>query len=260
MQIPENPKNICTNLISQGKYKEELEYLRECNFSLIKFIGKNDYLVDNCCSSKIYLGRAFDFNDCFDCCWTLSDDLKDTLKLIFHSKEDISAIVGPHSKEYMDEIKKHTFISSFSEKTNLNNPKMWYMYASQYQGACLEYNISDIAVNLTFPHNPQNDILLPITYTNHFDGLDLNTNPDEGYYNAFGTKSIFWKDEKEWRIIRNDAINNHCFFSCKPKAIYLGANIDSKNRESIIDKYDKTIKIYDTFFDYFHLNISYKPI
>ena len=255
MQIPEIPENIITNYYINKQMAKLITYLKKCNFTVIRFIKNDDYIIKNCCDYKIHLGSAIHFNDKFDCCFKFPQEIEKTLKELGL----YSSSLPQFFEEAMDTIKKNLYITCFTDKCNLDNSKMWYIYGDNYKGACIEYeisNIADLLINNMF-------IFLPVTYSNNPGNLKLEEKGSDylnkNIYKSRFTKSTVWQDEKEWRLyMENHTQPNNLI--CKPKAIYLGAEMDDKKKKEIKNKLSSDVFLYETYFNYPNLKISYKLI
>lgn len=139
LQIPEynDYKQHCINLAKKGKYKEILQYLKEKDFTIIKFV-KNDKYIENNCNNNVYLNCVNNFNDKFDCCFKIPSIFYD----FFNIKNSYQ--INDTIEHSLQEIKEKYFASCFSESSNLGNLKMWYLY-NNYHGVCLEYSIKKLA-------------------------------------------------------------------------------------------------------------------
>lgn len=144
---------------------------------------------------------------------------------------------------FIEDIKKQSLIVCFSEN-NLINP-MWAHYASNHEGICIEYNFKEYD-NIFIKNS-----CFPMNYVSSFNQSDDLNNVGNNDFNKlrllnmpFLNKSNDWKYEKEWRLLlTNDPalrglikkIKGNLFVKLpKPRAVYLGLNID-ENYEKILD-------------------------
>lgn len=259
MKIPEDPKHICISLARQGKYDEILDYLIDCDFSIIRFVSSGDYLLRNCCDNQIYLGPASGFNDKFDCCWKFPQEVASVFKEAHWDLED--ELFKQACNKAANKEKENLFVACFSDKCNLSNPKMWDLYAKNYTGACLEYKISNLASVLKERKEISSLLadIAPVSYSSRNGEIHLENIFDD-FYTIFFTKSKAWSDEKEWRIFRRDPDKNKCIIRCKPESVYLGAEISIEDKQGIIKQLSNNVKLYETQFDYMKLKIDIKEI
>jgi hypothetical protein len=79
-----------------------------------------------------------------------------------------------------------------------NNLLMWAHYADKHHGACL---IFDNSVENKFANIPDSRLTtVPVNYK-PFSEINYFENKLEGIRNLFGTKSIEWEYEREYRIV-----------------------------------------------------------
>lgn len=110
---------------------------------------------------------------------------------------------------------------------------MWSHYASNHSGFCIEYDFSNDEFVKEF--------LFPVLY-NQKKYIVKDESDSNWVVPAAVCKSPEWQYEKEWRIIKNDAlklkygINNSNYYISADKAIsaiYVGAKISKENLEEI---------------------------
>lgn len=266
LQIPEynDYKQHCINLAKKGRYKEILQYLKEKDFTIIKFV-KNDKYIENNCNNNVYLNCVNNFNDKFDCCFKIPD--------IFYNFFNIknSYQINDTIKHSLQEIKEKYFTSCFSESSNLENLKMWYLY-NNYHGVCLEYSIKKLACVLLCENIIINTInaynlnhksyiyLAPIEYC-FTPGVTTLEDLDKSFYSIIYKKYPYWQDELEWRIFTyNEKSANGFLLYCIPDNIYFGPLFDSEKLKKIINKIPNGINLYKFDFNYFDMKLEKKLI
>lgn len=158
--------------------------------------------------------------------------------------ESVSETTNPCLQYLLDEMKSNTFVLSFSDENDLNS--MWGHYANSNKGICIEYDFYDLNF-IDIQYFCYKTIYLePEDFREHTQ--DLLNIPETPYFNffiePFLRKTFDWKYENEWRIILpvfsfklnlSKKINGKQFLKLpKPKAIYLGLNIEEKDKKSII--------------------------
>ena len=152
------------------------------------------------------------------------------------------SIIKAIDKEYHDFVDKFKRfkISCFSTSPFLN--RMWsFQYADDNRGFCLEYEI-DLStpdkVNLfinTFPviYSQKRNDTLPIS-----GDCDKTISKEflwQMFFNGLLRKSLFWADQKEWRLILlEDMIKSNPIPFFKIKKVYLGNKMSRKARIKII--------------------------
>ncbi len=114
---------------------------------------------------------------------------------------------------------------------------MWAHYGDSWKGLCFGFVFTD------FPYNPT---LIEVDYQDQRPILKLDqllniTNNQEVFTQLVSTKSLHWKDEKEFRFLFNlDKLTPDCkglyFLSIKPKnidSITFGPRISKNNLEKL---------------------------
>ncbi len=160
------------------------------------------------------------------------------------------SIIKVMDKEYhnfINQFKKFK-ISCFSVSPFLN--RMWSsQYADDNKGFCLEYEIdlnTPDKVNLfinTFPviYSQKRSDVLPISVD--CDKIISKEFLWQMFFNGLLRKSLFWADQKEWRLILlKDMIKSNPLPFFKIKKVYLGNKMYHKARTKII-KYCRSHKI-----------------
>jgi hypothetical protein len=184
-----------------------------------------------------------------------------------------------HSGSIFEEnVKNNLFIHCFSE-TN-KSILMWSHYADYHRGFCIEYNFSELGFDhhltrMIFPVIYKNTLFDITNYLNQsisgkefnnlimscYDGIDnplfdfksLENIYDKKFNNmvfcyAAINKSTEWSYEKEWRFILPLGPHNDKKIPImfpKPKAIYLGAKVDEKCKNKVLEIAEKrSIKVY----------------
>ncbi len=110
---------------------------------------------------------------------------------------------------------------------------MWYYYANEHKGICLEYDFSKLESFTKLKY-----IFLPIIYPNQKEkknyrtGIFIRDSFDVSAVRNSLVKSRDWNFEKEWRIICLEGISN---LSIPVKNVYLGYNIEEESKKHILD-------------------------
>jgi hypothetical protein len=140
---------------------------------------------------------------------------------------------------------------------DVDNMKMWYFYAKEYSGFCVEYDFSKL--------NDAN--IKPVIY------IDKKFQAKDFSYPFYETemflpmllKNSCWKDEKEWRFIfPNKHEDGGIISNCPVKAIYLGNKISPDNENELISLLksagDINLKIYRMIIDKYQNNFVAEQI
>lgn len=216
--------------------------------------------IDNLIISSIKLSSPLNFNDPYDCtfCVNFEEFYKKYAKLkpniFFKNKsKQKSSICLDDLKNILNHIRETTFIGCFTE--TYNSILMWSHYANNHQGFCIAYDFKDL--NTLIP--------LPVIYTNKMPNLvELNAMNDyDGMKECFLIKSIEWKYEKEWRLIRSS--NSPAKFldinMPTPSAIYLGCRAITKLQTNLMSLCEeKNIPLYKMHLKENKFELIAKPI
>ncbi|KLI27633.1 hypothetical protein A9X77_08400 [Brachyspira hyodysenteriae] len=136
-----------------------------------------------------------------------------------------------------------------------DNSLMWSHYADKHEGICIEYNFNNF-----FQNKPDDIILKKVSYVNDIiiekdSILTSKSNNENNIVDILSTKSIEWKYENEYRVIKyyNDDKNNT--IQMPIKNIYFGAKIPKDDRDFLIKILNnKNIGFYQANFDNTKLN------
>lgn len=193
---------------------------------------KSEYWKKVVYKGQIYLSPANVFNDPFDC--RANFDYNKAVKkgkfrellLKQYSTEDFEDIPKELIQKIVIEgMRKDIFVFCFSE--TWNSLLMWAHYANNYNGYCVEYDMTKVREHITYN-------LFPVLYEKDYIDITenlINYNQNTGLICNL-SKAEDWYYEKEWRIIE---------YSYRPiywrkalKAIYLGDNCNKKIRKEIL--------------------------
>jgi len=156
-------------------------------------------------------------------------------------------------KDFNDRYRNKLKISSFSE--DHQSLLMWGHYANNHEGFCIQYDLSSMDDNENLKK-----YLFPVNYNNeHFDITDFyidNVINKKGkdtnrLIHSVLYKSEDWKYEKEWRfVISESEFGGKTVPTPKPKAIYLGSQINEGHKKQFIEVCKKNdIDIYQMKLD-----------
>lgn len=234
--------------------------------SLIKFCSgiyneKGDnYYLDSLKNKELWLSSPKGFNDPFDALYNIDctelarksfDDL--VFKKFKHKKpkyinnvekEKLITYWATRYSHTFEHIKNNSYMTCFSEKSNLISDSMWGYYANCHKGFCLEYDFALLSRYL----------IMPILYTNKYKVLNVaKKNVREFSLGITFNKTTEWQHEKEWRISASSMIDTRHLPGVyiqldDPIAIYLGCLASQKLRNDIIDLCKKRkINLYEMY-------------
>lgn len=208
--------------------KIELQNINE-DISLYRYKTLNEYANEEVKNQHIYMNKPSRFDDLFDAnCVTdisvIDSDLAPRFNALYISKliEESDFYKDADNKErkstngwdnYYESINsnvdKLVRIASLSQE-NENIP-LWYYYANEHKGICIEYSLKEIACRLR-----DNEYIMPVLYTdNYFMYNPATTYADAECAMTLQANAIVkhndWKFEKEWRIVQfgNERFNDY---------------------------------------------------
>lgn len=182
--------------------------------------------------AQIHLSSAKLFNDPFDCRANFDykgaiskGKFRDELIKRF-GEEDIENIPNEIVQKYIIEgMREDVFVGCFSEIWN--SILMWAHYANNYNGYCIEYDITQVREHLKYNLYP---VLYEKEYVDITDSL-VNYNRNTGLICNL-VKAQEWNYEQEWRIV--EYRKEPFYFRKALKAVHLGKNCSQKIKDNIM--------------------------
>lgn len=123
-----------------------------------------------------------------------------------------------------------TGVSCYAEEPD--NILMWSHYASSHTGLCLKF---DLLADPSFFFT-----LIPVNYSSDYPQCNFIRFPNDSVEKLIGTKAKLWEYEKEWRVLKHDAIGSQPFmkqalvevlFGCKASKEFI-SKIKQLSRET----------------------------
>lgn len=239
--------------------KEQLKNMEE-DISLYRYKPINTYAKEEIEKQKIFMNIPSKFDDLFDSNCVVDIDLEPNKEYAplfhalylskymdenLHKLSQISDTNGwdDYFKHVNTDIDKLIRVSSLAE--DYNNIPLWYYYANQHKGICIEYSLKEIVKRLR-----ENEYIMPVVYTDNY----FKYNPATGYTldkrelnirtNVL-VKHDSWKFEKEWRIvqIRKKNCRNHTR-KIPIKSVIFGLNVDKYDKREL-KNLNKGIEFYE---------------
>ena len=106
---------------------------------------------------------------------------------------------------------------------------MWAHYSDSHRGFCLEFDSSKSGTIFWEAFR--------VVYQKKYPSVNF-MDIEKEYRKIVLTKSLHWKYEKEWRIIKNKQDGGPGYYPFNPellKGVILGANIQKKDEELLTD-------------------------
>lgn len=211
-------------------------------------------------NDQLFLSSPLFFNDPHDCMPYVNEvDFNNSIR-----KKTFLSFGG--TKTGLKNFKNYVRILCFSEK--IDSTLMWAHYANSHKGFALEYDVHDLFSEENFISKfglypviysevryDMTKFLLKflrnISYKDYCSKMNIDFDITSNLNlldieKPFLYKSKDWKYENEWRIIRNrTSENEEIKVKGRPLSLYLGENIDEKNKEILIKiATKKKIKVY----------------
>lgn len=229
MNQTHNPSDLLLSCIEQEKVPRYLYKYRK--------IEDAERFLEN---SKIMFSTYDKFNDPFEFAYILNEDYNENDLMTWlrrtgckcsskeisllknqsqNKKMDLNTIIGKKIKEQLKNI------GVFCLASMNDNLLMWSHYASNHEGVCLKFDLSQSPDAFTF--------LQQVIYDDNYPHINYIKNQDD-IITPLIHKSKAWQYEKEWRVIKNDFPNQ--LFEVDKKAltsVIFGCNFDQAKEESI---------------------------
>ena len=181
---------------------------------------------------EIHLSQAKCFNDPFDCKARFNyheaikkGDFRDKLFSTYLGR-DFENIPEEIIQNYAVEgLRKDIYVFCFSEVWD--SLLMWAHYANNYNGFCVEYDMSEVSDRII-------DKLYPVLYEKDYIDVTsrlINFNENVGLICNL-SKAEEWSYEREWRIV--DYSYQSFYLRKALKTVYLGKNCEKNIQKEII--------------------------
>ncbi|WP_017416779.1 DUF2971 domain-containing protein [Clostridium tunisiense] len=198
------------------------------------------FCKDNLKDDTMWISYSNELNDPFECQISMGND-KEKLEKMYNNDLGLEPELFKQARKYnyknnlekdlrpiYDEFRKCVAVGSFSEEFNLVH--MWSYYGGSHNGICLRYDFQKVK-------HLHSDIY-PVVYQKCLPDITATNNDkncDNYFYRALLTKSLSWKHEKEWRIIKfnNQDTNGYDIEMPKPKSVFLGCRLSNADKEEI---------------------------
>lgn len=211
----------------------------------------SEYTIPNLQDDIFHFSLITELNDPYEYSYKIDieEERKKRIEILRHirfieepSRQEINDWVNTDAYKMMNDIREYTLVYSLT--TSFDNAPMWYAYANDYNGICIEYDAMDIFAKYNWR-------LTPIEYVGEVPRIVYQMKQNEilqFIHRTCVSKSRKWENEDEWHITsiqyndkkkeRNDII--------KPKSIIMGNKILEEDRNKLFHLCDrKNIKLYE---------------
>lgn len=188
--------------------------------------------IDMLLADQIYASPIEKLNDCFE--GQYSDNIDKQLAAIANTFDyDVSSIKRQwHDlKETVENVGIYSL--SLSDDGFPNNKGLWSLYAGEYRGFCVAYDIDRLVQNEQFPWLVNR---VTVNYQNDVPKVDVTDFSSESQLlqKMLGTKGLDWEREKEFRLVY-DKPGIKTYNKVALKAVYLGFKMSDEHRKRIIN-------------------------
>jgi hypothetical protein len=200
---------------------------------LYKYYAYNEHSLSVLINKKIWVAKPGSFNDPFDSDINFEDGIEDkTIELISRGKAIVSKEFKKGFLKTLNMLKDTRFRKAgiFSMSKNNDNILMWYHYANEHKGFCIEF-IRESDNNLG-----NSKMTRPMDYPKDRDRrkishLTHNINNDL-YDSIFYIKARDWEYEAEWRCVYGEGDRDEPIPSAISSIIF-GLEMPQKHRDAI---------------------------
>lgn len=226
--------NLITSKIIKEILSNQDEYIEiiNRNYKLYNYTKINKNTIKTILNNEIWLSSPDSFNDPIDPpIKQLNENNNNKFKYLINS-----IVIGCLSL------------------TN-DNSLMWSHYADKHEGICIEYDFKNFFIN-----KPENIVLKKINYVKEIISendsiLTSKSDDQDNLMDILATKSIEWKYENEYRIIKYKNEDEKNTLNVAIKNIYFGAKTSQTDKQLLIKILKNTnIVFYESSFDKTQLN------
>lgn len=182
-----------------------------------RFRGNREFILDEIINHYIYLAKPSQLNDPFDCYFGLieiPDDSTFLRRAQYEVYKNQLGISRQEAREMAREAPLEEILSLYSdavtgfiEKMGVSsfavapsNLAMWYSYADNHQGVCIQY---DARKDNFFKS------IKPVEYKSEFKKVNITDSSSQDFKvfsekaaeHLFFSKSTAWESEKEFRVV-----------------------------------------------------------
>lgn len=194
-------------------------------------------------ADQIYASPLNQLNDCFE--GKYSDNIDKQLDSIAAAFQyDVTSIKAQWQdlKSTIENVGVYSM--ALSDDGFPNNKLLWSLYAGEYTGFCIAYDIDKLVQNEQFPWLVNR---VMVRYQSDVPAVDVRDFSSETQLlqKVLGTKDLDWQREKEFRLVY-DKPGVKTYNKAALKAVYLGFKIEDGHKQRIIDGLEgRDVDIYE---------------
>lgn len=189
--------------------------------------------IDMLLKDQIYASPISQLNDCFEGRY-LDDDIDKQLSLIATvTNYDVTKIKSQWIDFKRAVNATGVYSMSLSDVCFPNNKVLWSLYAGEYSGFCVAYDIDELVKSEQFPWLVNR---LKVVYMKNIPKVALDDvfSRTQLLQKMIGTKDMDWAQEKEYRVVYDES-GVKTYNRRALKAVYLGFRMTDIHKKLIID-------------------------
>lgn len=146
------------------------------------------------------------------------------------TEDEIKEFLNPSkAQSVMNQIKEYTFVYSLT--TTFDNAPMWYSYAGDYNGICVEYDAIELFKKYSWR-------ITPVEYVDEIPIAEYDMNEEnilKFIHRTCTTKNRKWINEDEWRITKIEYYKKIKELNevIKPKSVTIGKKVSNESKKRL---------------------------
>jgi len=199
--------------------------------------------IDMLLADQIYASPLKELNDCFE--GKYSDNIDRQLDIISATYHyDVSSIRNQWHDLKRTVENVGVYSMALSDDGFPNNKLLWSLYAGEYAGFCIAYDIDKLVQNEQFPWLVNR---VKVTYQKDVPLVDVTDFSSEMQLlqKMLGTKDLDWQREKEFRLVY-DKSGVKTYNKAALQAVYLGFKMSEAHKQRIVEGLEgEVVDIYE---------------
>lgn len=199
--------------------------------------------IDVLLADQIYASPLSKLNDCFE--GKYSDNIDNQLDAIAASYHyDLTSIRSLWQDLKSTVEKVGIYSMSLSDDGFPNNKQLWSLYAGEYTGFCIAYDIDKLVQDEQFPWLVNR---VMVNYQKDVPKVDVTDFSSETQLlqKMLGTKDLDWQREMEFRLVY-DKPGVKTYNKAALKAVYLGFRMSDAHKQRIVEGLEgRDVDIYE---------------
>lgn len=183
-------------------------------------------------ADQIYASPVGQLNDCFE--GKYSDNIDKQLDAIAKNYHHDVTSMKRQWHDFKSTVENvGVYSMALSDHGFPNNKLLWSLYAGEYTGFCIAYDIDKLIQNEQFPWLVNR---VEVQYQKDVPILDVTDFSSETrlLQKMIGTKDLDWQREKEFRLVYDNP-GEKTYNKAALKAVYLGFKMSDLHKQRIIE-------------------------